>query len=153
MGSAVRTRSGPGCLWHASPMGNRTHNLGVLSIGFMLLPVLTSTGSGISAWFMLWFRDQLFVHHLQWNQGLSEFLFPLGFEPCPPDFNCNWLKGVGTTVWKYSQHPTWSRPTFFKEWQKWFCGSPASANPEVEKSRNIVILLSVLSRPSYWIHL
>ena len=35
MGSAVRTRSGPGCLWHASPTGNRTHNLGVLSIGWL----------------------------------------------------------------------------------------------------------------------
>ena len=82
--SVVRTRSGPGCLWHTSPTGNRTHNLGVLSIGFKLLPVLASIGSGISAWFILWFRDQLSVHHLQWNQGLSEFLSPPGFEPWPP---------------------------------------------------------------------
>ena len=82
--SVVRTRSGPGCLWHTSPTGNRTHNLGVLSIGFKLLPVLASIGSGISAWFILWFRDQLSVHHLQWNQGLSEFLSPPGFEPWHP---------------------------------------------------------------------
>ena len=80
----MRTRSGPGCLWHTSPTGNRTHNLGVLSIGFKLLPVLASIGSGISAWFILWFRDQLSVHHLQWNQGLSEFLSPTGFEPWHP---------------------------------------------------------------------
>ena len=84
MGSAVRTRSGSGCLWHTSPTGNWTHNLGVLSIGFMFLPVLASIGSGISAWFILWFRDQLSVHHLQWNQGSSEFLSPPGFEPWPP---------------------------------------------------------------------
>ena len=32
MGSALRTKSGPGCLWHASPTGNRTHNLGVLDV-------------------------------------------------------------------------------------------------------------------------
>ena len=41
MGSAVRTRPGPGCLWHASPMGNRAHNLEVLSIG--LCKASTST--------------------------------------------------------------------------------------------------------------
>ena len=50
----------------------------------LLLPVLASIGSGISAWFILWFRDQLSVHHLQWNQGLSEFLSPPGFEPWHP---------------------------------------------------------------------
>ena len=50
-------------------------------VGFMLLPVLASTGSGISEWFILWFRDQLSVHHLQSNQDLSDFLSPPGFEP------------------------------------------------------------------------
>ena len=74
MGTAVRTRSGSGCLSHASPMRNRTHNLGVLSIGFQLLPVLASIGSGISGWFILWFRDQLSVHHVQRDQDLSECL-------------------------------------------------------------------------------
>ena len=83
MGSAVRTRSGPWCLWHASHMENWTHNLGVLYIGFKLLPEAASPGSGIAA-----LRDQLSVNRLHWDQGLCNFFFPSGIRtlvsPPPP---------------------------------------------------------------------
>ena len=39
-----------GAFWYASPTGNQTCNLDVLSIGFRLLVELVSVGSGISAW-------------------------------------------------------------------------------------------------------
>ena len=108
--SVVRTRSGPGCLWHTSPTGNRTHNLGVLSIGF------ASTGTRFNR-----LRDFRMVYPMisgptfctssTVKPGFVRIFVPSGIRTlAPPDLNCKWLKGRGTTVRKSSRRPTWSRP-------------------------------------------
>ena len=66
------------CLTHRES----NHNLGVLSIGFKLQPVLASTGSVISHGYPYAFGTNLLYIKYSEIRVCPKFCPPPGFEPC-----------------------------------------------------------------------
>ena len=93
------------------------------SAGWKLLPVLASTGSGISAWFILCIRDQLSVPHILYSETRVCLNFcPLRYSnPGPVWYQLNIVyQAEGPcTVRKSSWRPTWSRPKCWSKNHHW----------------------------------